>query len=77
MDVCVCVGCEMGTLVAGWCHNVDNVSIAHYYTKQNNILTLQETFDIILKTKMLTRVLQCNNYVVRQYDDLRAERHST
>jgi hypothetical protein len=54
-----------------------NVSIVHSDTKQNNISTLQETFDTILKTKMLTRVLQCNNYVVRQYDDLHAERHST
>ncbi len=54
-----------------------NVSIAHNDTKQNNILTLQETFDTILKTKMLTQVLQCNNYYVRQYDDLRAEQHST
>jgi hypothetical protein len=50
-----------------------NVSIAHNDTKQNNILTFQEAFETILKTKMLTRVLQCNNYVVRQYDDLRAE----
>ncbi len=24
MGACVCVGCEIGTLVAGWCHNYHN-----------------------------------------------------